>query len=191
MRNGLAIGAVLASVVLAGCGSASTGAPKPGEPGPGQPAPTQAKSARTAPAKSAEIADKCSIVTEQQWRELGADQQPKQRESNGRLGCQYQKGAAGTPGWGMFVAVDNRSTYGELLASGGDTGGQPTKTGEIAGYPTASFTSDIGCVLLADVSDKGYLIVNGGKLSTVDPGVDLCQQAEKVAQAAVQNLPNA
>ncbi|MDA3630218.1 DUF3558 domain-containing protein [Saccharopolyspora sp. WRP15-2] len=187
MRKGLAAGAVLASLFLAGCGGQAS-PPAESADAPTQSAETSTpKSARTAPAKSLEVADKCSIVTEQQATALGADQAPRARDSNGQAGCTYQKGKAGTTGWGAFVAASEGSTFNAEVESRGEA----TKKGEVAGYPTAGYDSGRGCVLFADVSDQGYLLVNILRTSTDDPGVDMCQQAEKFAEAAIQNLPNA
>lgn len=133
------------------------------------------------------MADKCSIVTEQQSTALGADQPARERESDGKPGCTYQKGKAGTTGWGAFVAVDGGSTFSAEVGRRGE----PTKRGEVAGYPVAGFDSGRGCVLFADVSDQGYLLVNILRTSTADPGIDMCQQAEQFAAAAIQNLPSA
>lgn len=186
LRKGLVAGAILSSLFLAGCGG---GANPPAETS--APAPTEetstAQSNRTGPVKLVDVADKCSIVTEQQAAKLGADQPAMQEESDGQTGCTYQKGKAGTPGWSAFVAADGESTFSEEV----EASGQPTKTGEVAGYPVAGFDSGRGCVLVADVSDKGHLMVNIVWTSTADPGIDMCLQAEKFAEAAVQNLPSA
>ncbi|MFB9567852.1 DUF3558 domain-containing protein [Saccharopolyspora hordei] len=173
--------------MAAGCGGEAS--PPAGSTDTAPPAPETSKpqSARTGPAKAVEVADKCSIVTEQQATALGADQPLRERDSNGQLGCTYQKGKAGTPGWSAFVAVDGGSTFTAEV----EARNEPTKKGEVAGYPIAGYDSGRGCVLYADVSDQGYLIVNIARTSTADPGIDMCQQAEKFAEAAIQNLPNA
>ncbi|WP_344682291.1 DUF3558 domain-containing protein [Saccharopolyspora taberi] len=174
------------STVLAGCGGGSGEQTPPAGQTP--PATTQA-SARTGPAKAVEIADKCSIVTESQWKAIGADQQPAEETSNGKAGCTYQMGQAGTKGWGAFVAVTGEHPYAEEI---GQKSQEPVKTGDLAGYPMSAFkNSDDGCIVYADVADNGYLTANITKLSPEDPGVDLCQVAEQLTEAAVQNLPNA
>lgn len=73
-----------------------------------------------------------------------------------------------------------------------DQRAQPTNSGVLdGGYPFAGYAVATGCVLFADVSDQGHLIANIARNSPDSPGFDFCQQAEKFAQAAVQNLPNA
>lgn len=134
------------------------------------------------------VADKCSIVTQQQWQALGADQTPRARVSLGQSGCNYAKGQAGTTGWTVFVAASPGTTFQQESSQRG----QPTHSGTFdGGYPYSDYAVTTGCVLFADVSDQGHLIANVARNSPDDPGVDLCQQAEKFAQAAVQSLPNA
>jgi hypothetical protein len=183
--KGLAASAVLVGLLAAGCASGN-GQPLPTTGAAPPPAPTADQPKRTAPAKSLQLADKCSIVSEQQWRALGADQPPRARNSNGQDGCNYGKGKFGTTGWSIFVAAAGGTTFQQEAAQRG----QPTKASIVAGYPVAEYSTGNGCVLFADISDQGHLIANIINNSTDNPGVDLCQQAEKFAQAAVQNLPN-
>lgn len=189
MRKGFAAGVVALGLLAAGCGAGAQ-TPQPATGGQTAPAPTSAAAGpkRTGPAKSLNVADKCSVVTQQQWQGLGADQTPRARDSNGQSGCTYQKGAAGTTGWSVFISAAQGTTYQE------ETGqrGKPAASGQLdGGYPFAAYPVATGCVLFADVSDQGHLIANTARNSPDDPGVDLCQQAQKFAQAAVQSLPNA
>jgi hypothetical protein len=128
-------------------------------------------------------------VTQQQWQTLGADQTPRARVSNGQSGCNYGKGQAGTSGsWSIFVAASPGTTFQQEAGQRAT----PTHSGQLdGGYPFADYSLVTGCVLFADVSDQGHLIANIGRNSPDSPGFDLCQQAEKFAQAAIQNLPNA
>ncbi|WP_249125098.1 DUF3558 domain-containing protein [Saccharopolyspora erythraea] len=182
------IGSVAASLVLAGCGGSTEGQTPPGGQVPSATASEGQGAPRTGPAKAVEIADKCSVVSESQWKAAGADQKPRERTSNDKPGCQYQKGMAGTPGWGAFVAVSGGASYAQTI---GETAREPVKVGDVAGYPVTEFKIGDGCVLYADVADNGFLIANVTKLSPEDPGADLCQVAERFTEAAVQNLPNA
>lgn len=185
MRKRL-VGVVLAGLVVAGCGS-SGGSPEAGAPAP-QPVDDAPKSARKAPAKATEIADKCSVLAEQQQQELGISNPPRERDSNGTPGCQYQSGELGHPGWSGFVGVSGNSTFDKQVKK--QASATPEKS-EIAGYPVAKVRLSTGCVLYADISDKGFLISNLAQNSATDAPVDLCQQAEKVTEAALQNVPNA
>ncbi|MFI0466077.1 DUF3558 domain-containing protein [Saccharopolyspora sp. 5N102] len=188
-RKALMVGAALLGLVLAGCGGPAEDPPSDGQETTGQSTATQepVTPPRTGPAKAAEIASKCSIVAESQWKSLGADEEPRERTSNGLAGCQYQKGKAGTAGWGVFVAVSGNASFDEEVGKRRD----PNKIADLAGYPAAAYQESTGCVLYVNISDKGFLISNIAKTSTADPGVDMCQQAEKFAEAAIQNLPNA
>ncbi|GAA4848384.1 hypothetical protein GCM10025787_33830 [Saccharopolyspora rosea] len=188
-RKALAAVAVLAGLAVTSCGGGGAAEPSVGHETPGQAtgAPKPATPPRTGPAKATALADKCAVVTEEQWRELGADKAPRERTSNGKPGCQYQKGDAGAQGWGVFVAVSDQTSFEEQVQKRS----APTKTTDLGGYPAAEYQSKLGCVLFAGVSDRGFVISNALSTSTADPGVDMCQQAEKFAQAAIQNLPNA
>ena len=180
------VGVLLAGLVTAGCGS-SGGSPEAGAPAP-QPVDDAPKSDRKAPAKTTDIADKCGVLTQQQQQEFGFTEPPEQDESNGNQGCQYQAGELGHPGWGAFVAVSGKSSFDKEVKKHGSAGAEKK---ELAGYPVAEVKSSSGCVLYADVADKGYLISNLGENSATRSGIDLCQQAEKVTEAALQNVPNA
>jgi hypothetical protein len=184
-RKALAVGAALFSLLVAGCSGGTETPPSTGET-TGQAATTQqsATPPRTGPAKATEVADKCSIVSESQSQSLGADQAPRQRDSNGRAGCQYQKGEAGK-GWGVFVAANGATTFAEEVGKRR----APTKTSDLGGYPAVAYQENTGCVVYVDISDSGFLISN--LVNTGSDTVDACGQAEKFAQAALQNLPNA
>ncbi|WP_168584550.1 DUF3558 domain-containing protein [Saccharopolyspora sp. ASAGF58] len=188
MRKSLAAGAVLASLFLAGCSAGGGSTP----PSTGDATATQATesskpaSARTAPAKSLDVTDSCSLVTEQQAKALGVDQPLKVRDEDGLVGCDYQRGEAGALGWGAHVAIGKTTFSYEV-----DSRDEATKMTDIEGYPLAEYDSGLGCVLFADVSDSGHLMVNILRTSPDDPGIDMCQQAEKFAEAAIKNFPNA
>lgn len=184
-RKALVAGIALIGSVLAGCGGTEASPPPPQE----EPeAPTQPSTPpRTGPAKSVDVADKCAIVAESQWRALGADQAPRARDSNGVPGCNFQKGLAGDTGWTAFVAANGARSYGEEL----ERRTSPTASVDLGGYPATTFQGTTGCIVIADIADKGYLLVNAGKTSPDDPGVDLCEQGKKFAEAAIQTLPNA
>ncbi|MER6988216.1 DUF3558 domain-containing protein [Saccharopolyspora hirsuta] len=188
-RKFLAVGSALLGVTLAGCGGAAETPP----PATSQTA-EQTSAAREAvtpprsgPAKATDVADKCSIVSQPQSQSLGADQNPRERESNGRPGCQYQKGKPGDAGWSVFVAVSGESPIQQAVGKNRE----PNKTSDLGGYPALSYQEPAGCVVYVDISDNGFLISNITKTSTKDPGVDLCGTAESFAEAAIQNLPNA
>jgi hypothetical protein len=186
-RKALVAGVAMLGFVAAACGGTPEESPTPPTQAGGETSAGQQSSARSAPAKSIDVADKCSIVTEQQWRGLGSVLPPRERVSNGNPGCQYQASEAGTTGWGAFVAAANDGTYGDQLAMNE----APTATAELDGYPAAIFKESSGCIIYADVADQGYLFVNILQTSPEDPGVDLCQKGQDFAKAAIQNLPNA
>lgn len=186
-RKAFVAGVALLGLVAAGCGGSPEEAPTPPTEAGQQTSAEPPASSRTGPVKATDIADKCSIVPEDQSTALGADQAPRQRESNGTPGCTYQKGEAGTPGWSVFVAVAGDGTYQDEVAMRE----APTSTAEVEGYPTSTYGDSDGCVVLADVSDQGYLLSNVVNTGLDAPGVDLCQKAEEFAKAAIQNLPNA
>ncbi|KAA5832103.1 DUF3558 domain-containing protein [Saccharopolyspora hirsuta] len=187
LRKGLAASAVLASVLLAGC-SGGSGEPVPTGTGTPQEQVTSeapaTQSARTAPAKSLEIGDRCAIISEAQVKELGADQAPRERESNGKPGCSYGRGTAGVDAT-VFVAVDKSSTMQKYAESATK---EPEKS-EIAGYPAVQVSLvETNCTLVLDVSDQGSLFVNT-VVSSADPNP--CELSKRFAEAALQNLPNA
>lgn len=185
MRKRL-VAVLLAGFVVAGCGS-SGGSPDAGAPAP-QPVDDAPQSDRKAPAKSTDIPDKCGVLTQQQQQELGITKPPRERDSNGNQGCQYQAGELGHPGWGAFVGVSGNSSFDKQVKK--QASANPEKA-EVAGYPVAKVRMSTGCVLYADIADKGYLIANLVQNSATDAPVDLCQQSEKVTEAALQNVPNA
>ena len=185
MRKRL-VGVLLAGLVAAGCGS-SGGSPEAGAPAP-QPVDDAPKSDRKAPAKVTDIPNKCGVLTEQQQQEMGMHTPPQARDSNGTAGCQYQQGELGQPGWSAFVGVSGHSSFDKQVKK--QASANPEKS-EVAGYPVAKVRLSTGCVLYADTADKGFLIANLVQNSATDAPVDLCQQAEKVTEAALQNVPNA
>ncbi|WP_170210339.1 DUF3558 domain-containing protein [Saccharopolyspora antimicrobica] len=183
MRKGLAVGAVFAAVLLAGCSgggnttettAASTPAEQPSSP---------PSSARTAPAKSLDISDKCGIVAESQWRNLGGDQAPRPRELEGIAGCGYAAGEAGTDGgWSVFVGTDPNQTFKDFVDS------SDAEMTEVAGYPAAEVGGvPTNCILVLDVSDQGSLAVHTlARTGNPNP----CDLSKQFAEAALQNLPN-
>lgn len=183
MRKGLTIGAVFASVLLAGCsgGGAST------EPPTDTPSETTAppSSARTAPAKALQVADACSVLTPEQQQALEANEPPRARESNGVPGCTFEDGGeSAADGWTAFVAVKADQTMQQFTEA--QTNEQPT---DVAGYPAMQIgTNNRNCMVSVDVSDQGSVFVNG--LSR-NEAVNGCDITKKVAEAVVQNLPNA
>ncbi|GAA0515289.1 hypothetical protein GCM10011581_49100 [Saccharopolyspora subtropica] len=182
MRKGLAVGAVLASVLLAGCSGGGDVTPSAGTSTPTEP--TTSQSARTAPAKSLDVADRCSIVTSDQARQLGADQSPRERESNGKPGCNYDLGRSGG-GFMVFVAADKSQTMQKFA----DARKSSVQMIDISGYPTAQVAVDeASCILALDVSDEGSLYVNGLVPSGSPNPCDLSRQ---FAEAALTNLPDA
>ena len=183
MRKRL-VGVLLAGLVAAGCGS-SGGSPEAGAPAP-QPVDDAPKSDRKAPAKVTEIADKCGILTPQQQQELGISDPPQARDSLGHPGCQYQEGELGHPGWNAFLSVSGKSSFDKEVKKQ-----KASEVAEVAGYPVAKVRKSTGCVLYADVADKGLFIANVGENSDSRAPIDLCQQAEKLTEAALQNVPNA
>lgn len=183
MRKGLTVGAVFASVVLAGCsgGGATT---EPPSSAPAEP-PAPPSSSRTAPAKSLQVADACGVLTPEQQQTLGANEPPQARESNGMPGCSFVAGQSGTTsGWNAFVAVTNTQTFQQFMQT--KPGAEPITVG---GYPAAkAAASNRNCTVSVDVADQGSLLVYG--LSR-DEAVNGCDVMQKVAEAVVQNLPNA
>ncbi|WP_190822903.1 DUF3558 domain-containing protein [Saccharopolyspora pogona] len=189
LRKVFVAGSIIFGLVLTGCGGNPENTTPGGDATSEKPTATEESPTppRSGPAKATDVAEKCSIVPESVSQGEGADQAPRELESNGRMGCKYQKGKAGTPGWSVFVAVSGQTSYDAEVGKRV----QPTKTADLGGYPGVEYQDGTGCVLYADISDNGFLIANAGKTGTADPGVDLCQQAEKFAQAAIQNLPDA
>lgn len=190
MRKELVASVLLSGILVGGCGGQTSGAGAD-SPGAGQPPepPAQPQPSRAAPAKQVEIADQCSVVPDQKKNELGLDQPPRPRQSNGKPGCQYQAGKAGSSGgWGAFVAADPSRTMQQFSQSA--TG--PGREENVSGYPVHLVDSGPGCLAAVDVSDSGSLFIN----TLVRPGPDrakfnACEQAKSVAEAAVQTLPNA
>lgn len=190
MRKGLVASTLLCGLLVAGCGgqSSDAGSDSPGAGQPPEP-PSQPKPSRTAPAKQLQVADPCSIIPDEKRNELGLDQPPRPRESNGKPGCQYQAEQAGSSGgWGAFVAADSSRTMQQFSQSSAGQGMDEN----IAGYPIHLVDSGGGCLAAVDVSDSGSLFIN----ALVRPGADrakinACEQVKSVAEAATQSLPNA
>lgn len=187
MRKGLAAVAVFSSLAVAGCSAGGAdSAPPPQQPAP---PPAPAGPARTAPAKSLDVADKCSILKSDQLQQLGLDQPPRPFDITGQgvPGCRYQQGQAVSEGGAAVnVGVNPRETMAQFQATHQGKNSQV----DIAGYPAVdNVPVRINCVVSMDVSDHGSLSV----VSQVGPGghTDPCQIANQAAQAAVQNLPNA
>ncbi|MBQ0926545.1 DUF3558 domain-containing protein [Saccharopolyspora endophytica] len=183
MRKGLAIGSVLASFVLAGCsgngGTTETPSSAPAE------SPAPPSSSRQAPAKSVQLADQCMSLPQDQHQALGITMPPQPRESNGKPGCTYVSGQAGSDqGWNAFVTVTTTETmqgFTETTAN--------VVPAEVAGYPAAqSGNEGRNCMVSVDVSDQGSVFVNA--ISRVQ-NVNACDVGKQIAGAVVQNLPNA
>ncbi|SDJ95843.1 Protein of unknown function [Actinopolyspora mzabensis] len=196
MRNTVTTGISLAAglLLLAGCSGGQTGQAAQETTDTGTSAPTSTSGGagvslpeRTAPAKSLDIADPCTVITKQQALKLGTDRTPYPRTSEGQQGCSYQKGKAGSnSGWRVFVAPDFERTISEAIET--HPGGEKT---EINNYPAyAANISGIGCYIAVDVAEDGFLLVNG----QVRPGEnrpDPCPIFTKFAEAAIKNLPEA
>lgn len=185
MRKRL-VGVLLAGLVVAGCGT-SGGSPREGGQDAPPPAPKPPEPARKAPAKATAIPDKCAILTQQQQQEFGLDYPPEARESNGDPGCVYQAGELGRPGWNGFVGVSSQTTFGKQAKRHRSNAQQI----DVAGYPAIAVRDTTGCIVYADISDNGFSIANLSENSMQRSGLDLCQQAKKVTEAALQNVPNA
>ncbi|MCI2423919.1 DUF3558 domain-containing protein [Saccharopolyspora sp. K220] len=176
MRNELAACVIAAGLLLAGCSTGETSA----DPPPND-------SARTAAAKSLDVADRCSLLAEDQARALGLDQAPKPGNTNGKAGCQYEAGTPGGPGWSAFVAADTQRTFLQFI--GAELGSQRL---DLGGYPTAKVNNASGCTFVVDVADTGSLLVTALVRSgaPIEVGTS-CDAAKRVAEAAIQNLPAA
>lgn len=169
MRHKLAAtAAALTVVALTGCGGNADSA---GD-----------SSDNTASGKALDVQDNCSLLTEQQRTELELVRPPEERESNGKPGCQYQSAEMG--GWGAFVAADPSRTKKDFTVTASEV-----EDIRIAGFPTAKVDNGSGCMLVVGVSTEGSLFVQTSTAMGTATGT--CPQAEKVAEAAVQNLPDA
>ncbi|WP_245761718.1 DUF3558 domain-containing protein [Saccharopolyspora shandongensis] len=183
VRKRLAVGAVLASMLLAGCSGGPTEPPRTTSTGSAPSEPTVTQSNRSAQAKSLDVADQCSIVTEPQAKSLGADQPPETSDSNGKAGCDYLQGKSGG-GFIVFVSADKSQTMQKFA----DARKSSVQMIDISGYPTAQVGNKTNCLLALDVSDQGSLYVN-----TVAPSgnPNPCDLSKQFAEAALKNLPNA
>lgn len=187
LRKALVAGVAVTGLFLAGCGSQGSG-PDSGEntsePTPSAPA---TQSSRSGPAKSLSLPDPCAVLNGEQRQSLGIDQPAVPEESNGKQGCDISSGEAGSgAGWTGIVAADPSRTMQQFAGSG--VGSQEV---EIAGYPAAQVDNKSGCMLAVDVSDTGSLFVNLIVRPGGDEQIRACEQAAKIAEVAVQNLPNA
>ncbi|MEU6261612.1 DUF3558 domain-containing protein [Saccharopolyspora shandongensis] len=184
MRKGLAASAVLVGLLLAGCSGGARETPPTTDASVPTSESTSAQSARSGPAKSLDLGDRCSIVSESQAKELGADQQPRERESNGTPGCNYDLGTSGA-GFMVFVAVDKTETMPQFA----DARRSSVQMIDIGGYPAAQVgTNKTNCLLSLDVSSQGSLYIN-----TLVPSGNQnpCDLSKRFAEAALKNLPNA
>lgn len=184
MRKGLIVGAAFVSVVLTGC-SGGGAAPGPSSTAPPTETPAPPSSSRTGPAKSLQVADACGVLSPEQQQALGISGAPRARESNGVPGCTFESGDAGSAGgWSAFVAVKPGETMQQFTERMANE--QPAT---VAGYPAVQIAqNNRNCILSVDVSDQGSVFVNG---ISRDESADACEAIKKVAEAAVQNLPNA
>ncbi|GAA0515332.1 hypothetical protein GCM10011581_49150 [Saccharopolyspora subtropica] len=181
MRKRLTVGVAVAAVLLAACSGGRNPETTASRTSSDVPA-SQPRSGRTQPAKSLELPDKCAIVTEAQWRAMGADQAPRPDELSGTSGCRYQAGEAGTEGgWSVFVAADVKQTFRQFV-----DGYNNVEMTEVSGYRAGQIgTNQTNCILVVDVSDEGSLSID--TLSrTGDPHP--CALSKQFAEAALQNL---
>ncbi|MEV0696611.1 DUF3558 domain-containing protein [Saccharopolyspora sp. NPDC050389] len=183
VRKGLAVGAVLISVLVAGCGGGAETPEPPAETNSSS-EPTATQSARTAPVKSLDVSDQCSLVAETRAKSFGADQAAEPGESNGKKGCDYMKGVSGG-GFIVFVSADKSQTMQKFA----DARKSKTQMIEVGGYPAAQVPVDqASCLLALDVSDQGSLYIN----TLVPSGSpNPCDLSKQFAEAALQNLPDA
>lgn len=182
MRKALAVGAFLASAVLAGC-SGQEGGDAPPTSDNATPA-VKPQPHRAAPTKSLDVAEPCSVVSQDQAKSLGADQPPEPGDSNGKPGCDYLQGASGG-GFMVFISADKSQTMQKFA----DARRSSAQMLDVGGYPAAQVgTNKTNCLLSLDVSDQGSLYIN-----TLVPHGDPnpCELSKQFAQAAIQNLPNA
>ncbi len=183
MRKGLTLGAILGGVLLAGC-SGGGAAPEPPSSAPVEP-PAPPSSSRTAPAKQLQVADACGVLTPEQQQAIGVNEPPRARESNGVPGCTFEDGGDNaTDGWSAFAAVKQGETLQQFTERMANE--QPAT---VAGYPAVQIASgNRNCIVSVDVSDQGSVFVNG---ISRNEAVNGCDVMKKVAEAVVQNLPNA
>ncbi|MGJ7906526.1 DUF3558 domain-containing protein [Actinopolyspora sp. H202] len=194
MRNAVTTGISLAAgfLLLAGCGGGQTGQAAQETTETGTSAPTSTSSAagvglpeRTAPAKSLDLSEPCAIITKQQATKLGVNQPLESKNLSDKKGCDYKKGKSGSDGgWAMFVAADPSRTAQEFASK--RPSGEST---EIAGYPAYELEKQYGCMVAVDVTDSGSLFVNG--VTRLQTKSDACSVANKFAEAAIKNLPDA
>lgn len=157
----------------------------PSEQPPPPPAPSSAEEPkRTSPAKVVNVEDQCSVVSEPQWRELGADQPPAPRVAGGDefAGCDYRVGT-GAGDWTVFVAAVPQPL--EAVAERTSL----RDSAMFAGYPTLSRTTSAGsCIMALDVADGSTVLVQS---QVLDAPADPCELTSGFAEAALENLPDA
>ncbi len=170
-------------LAVSGCsGSDATEPPPPPSPSPSSSA--EEKPQRTAPAKAVNVEDQCSVVSEPQWRALGADQPPSPRVAGGDefAGCDYRLGT-GAGDWTVFVAAVPQPL--EAVAERTSL----RDSAMFAGYPALSRTTSTGsCITALDVAEQGTLLVQS---QVLDAPVDPCELTSGFAEAALSNLPDA
>ncbi|SDP29649.1 Protein of unknown function [Actinopolyspora xinjiangensis] len=193
MRNTVATGVSLAAglLLLAGCSSGGqTGQAAQDTTETGTSSSTSSDAGvslpeRTAPAKSLDLADPCTIITQQQATKLGVNQPLERKELNSKQGCDYKNGKSGADGgWAMFVAADPSRTAQEFASK--RPSGESTK---IAGYPAYELEKQYGCLIAVDVANSGSLFVNGSIRLQTRP--EACSVTTEFAEAALKNLPEA
>lgn len=171
-------------LVAAGCGGGPEVAPRP----PEQPSASESpvSSTRLGPAKVTEVAEKCAIIEEDLVRELGVSQPPRERDVNRMPGCEYRGSSAGEREWSAFVALNGDVSYKAEL----NRRPEPTGLADLQGYPGKTFRNGTECTLIADISDRGFLMVNGSVAGPDDRRPDACVIAEQVGGLTVRYLPD-
>ncbi|NHD15560.1 MULTISPECIES: DUF3558 domain-containing protein [Actinopolyspora] len=192
MRNTIttSISLLAGILLLAGCGGQTDQTAQNTTTGANTPTSTSNAAGvnlpeRTAPAKSLKLDNPCSIITQQQQNEFGVNRTPQEETSNGKRGCKYERGDAGSNGgWYAFVAADPNRTAQEFGAS--NTNVDVVDIGEYSAYQSDDGSA---CMIAVDVAESGSVFVNGiTRLQENRP--DACPLFTKFAEAAVQNLEN-
>ncbi|ASU78711.1 DUF3558 domain-containing protein [Actinopolyspora erythraea] len=193
MRNTVTTGISLAAglLLLAGCsGGGQTGQAAQDTTDTGTSAPSSTSGVslpeRTAPAKSLDLADPCTIITKQQQNNLGASQPPEKTSINEKIGCKYQKGDSGAKdGWFVFISVDPKRTAEEFVSK------RPTgQEINISGYPAYKLKNFPNCQIVVDIANSGSLFINGG-IRFQESRPDPCPIFTEFAETAVENLSEA
>ncbi|WP_281290211.1 DUF3558 family protein [Saccharopolyspora dendranthemae] len=141
---------------------------------------------RAGPAKVTEVAEKCAVLDEQELRGFGVDQPPRERDVSGMWGCEYQGTSDDDQVWSAAVALNGHVSYKAEL----NRRAEPTGSSDLKGYPGKTFRNGMDCTLIADISDRGFLVANGTKVTPGDRGPDPCVIAEQLGGMAVLNLPD-